>query len=171
MFINLFSHTKNGYKKRKQQMRHTSYLPRIEELTEKLPVTPTLTKIVDSAGQPLKPRYIQSIKGFPIEEWGIFKQKGAAASICQGRRGSIAKQHVHTDAIEYYVVFRGKLKSILFEEKGSRTTIVEKGDIAIIPRGFSHTCEILDDATFFVLTIPAAAGMPNSPVFPGIKDE
>ena len=148
----------------------------IEALTYKLPSVPSLSEIASPIETTRFSRFLDVDAGSPIEEWGLFKQKNAAISICQGVAGTLCREHVHEKSKEYYIVIRGRIVLIhrIKNAYGKYKIVNNKakvGEVVFTPVGVPHRCRFSVDSTFIVITVPADDGMPDSHEFEGIKND
>jgi len=97
--------------------------------------------------------------GGPFTGFGIIKRNEVAAGYYSAPAGTRVAEHVH-EAVEYYIVSEGRVRCIQDGEPFEAGV----GEAIRILGGVSHVTEIIEDAKFIVVTIPADIGMPNAPL-------
>jgi len=131
-----------------------SNLPKIRELTEKLP---SLVDLIRQENKKVTEYKMEENSGdfFGI---GLYKTKEVAVQRVFMSKGSFVPLHAHPEA-EVGIVYKGKIR--VFEHNDRPEKICLPGDIMYFKQNEAHRGELLEDTWMIFITVPAGEGYPD----------
>ena len=134
----------------------TSDLRRLEELTEQLPPTPSLTSFISEKEINDYIDYDINTVG-TFKAWGLFRNEKVAVGRAFMSKGSIFPQHQHTEA-EILICesgFFSVTQNGIFKE-------YKPGECCRIPPNVIHSCNGIEDTWIVMITVPPSEGYPDA---------
>lgn len=83
------------------------------------------------------------------KKWGhtkcVYEGSYSEVHVIRANKGGYCSKHLHKQKWNRFVVLGGKLKIILYKDKGEDVTILTEGMFSDVPPGIEHRFEALED--------------------------